>query len=93
MVFKFLYFLFLCNMFCYTKRLLNKQLKIINVSYSLNNKYINFFYTSLYSLLENSDKNTIYHIYIQVGDSFAVNKKLRKNLRKYISIVSSIFWK
>ena len=76
MIFKFLYILTLCNLFCYPKRLSNKQVKLINVSYALDNKYINFFYTSLYTLLENSDKYTIYHIYVQVGNSFDINYKV-----------------
>ena len=89
MIFKFLYILFLCNLFCYPKRLANKQLKIINIAYSLNNRYINLFYTSLYTLLENSNKNTIYHIYIQVGNSFEDNYK--EIIKKFEKIYFNCF--
>ena len=56
-----------------TKRLSNKQKKYINIAFPVNNKYINFLYISLISLLENSDKNTVYNIYIQVGEMFDKN--------------------
>ena len=39
------------------------------MAFPVNNKYINFLYISLISLLENSDKNTIYNIVIQFGDN------------------------
>ena len=89
MIFKFLFILFLFNLFCYPKRLANKQLKIINVAFSLNNIYINLFYTSLYSLLENSDKNTIYHIYVLVGRAFDNNNK--ETIKKFEKIYFNCF--
>ena len=89
MVFKFANFLILCNLFCYSKRLINKQLKLINIAYSLDNKYINLFYTSLYTLLENANKNTIYHIYVQVGDSF--DNGYKETIKKFEKIYFNCF--
>ena len=66
------------------KRLSNKQKKYINIAFPVNNKYINFLYISLISLLENSDKNTVYNIYIQVGERFDKNNaKLLYNIEKH----------
>ena len=56
------------------KRLTTKQKKIINIDYPVNNKYINFIYISLVSLLENADKNSMYHIYIQAAGNFQIDK-------------------
>jgi len=69
-----------------SKRLSNKQKKFVNIAFSVNNKYINFLYISLISLLENSDKNTIYNIYIQVGEFFDKN-----NSQKLIDIEKHYF--
>jgi len=79
--------LLLCFLFCFSKRISNKQKKEINIAYSLNNQYINYFYTSLYSLLENSHKNTIFHIYVQIGSSFDDNNKqmIKKFETKYFN--------
>ena len=84
-----LYILFLCFLFSFSKRLSNKQKTIINIAFSLNNKYINYFYTSLYSLLENSDKNTIYHIYVQIGTFFDNNYK--EKIKKFEKIYFNCF--
>ena len=66
-----------------TKRLINKQKKIINIAFPVNNNYINLIYISLVSLLENSDKYTIYNIYIQIGGHFTKsNAELLSNLEK-----------
>ena len=81
--------LFLCFLFCFPKRIFNKQKKEINIAYSLNNNYINHFYTSLYSLLENSHKNTIYHIYVQIGSSFDENNK--QMIKKFETIYFNCF--
>lgn len=86
---KYFYILFLCPLFCFPKRISNKQKKIINIAFSLNNKYINYFYTSLYSLLENSHKNTIYKIYIQIGSSFHNNYK--EIIKKFETIYFNCF--
>lgn len=59
-----------------TKKLLNKQKKIINLSYAINNKYIDIIYISLVSLFENSDNNTIYNIYVLSGEDFEQKNKL-----------------
>jgi hypothetical protein len=67
-----------------TKRLSNKQKKYINIAFPVNNKYINFLYISLISLLENSDKNTIFNIYIQIGEMFDKNnEQLLYDIEKY----------
>ena len=52
------------------KRLLNKQKKTINVVFAINNDYINYLIGCLISLLDHSDKNSVYEIYAQVSDSF-----------------------
>ena len=82
-----LYYIFifiLVFQFGETKRLSNKQKKYINIAFPVNNKYINFLYISLISLLENSDKNTIYNIYIQVGEMFDKNnEQLLYDIEKY----------
>ena len=70
-------------LFCLPKKLSNKQKKIINLAFSTNNKYIEFLFTSLYSLLENSNINTVYFIFIQIGEEFEENnKKLINGLEK-----------
>ena len=63
---------------------MNKQKKIVNLAFPINNKYIDYLYISLVSLLENSDNNTIYNIFIQYGCNKlnAENKKLILNLEK-----------
>ena len=82
---KYLYiFLSLCFVFSFGYRLLNKQKKKIIIGYALNNEYANYLYTSLVSLFENSDRNTIYQISIQIGRGFSQNNKdLILSLEKY----------
>ena len=66
------------------KRLTTKQKKIINIDYPVNNKYINFIYISLVSLLENANKNSMYHIYIQAAGNFQIDKaQLLYDLENY----------
>ena len=79
-----IYFIFIaCIFHCYSKRLNNKQKNIINIVYALDNKYIDYLYTSLITLFENSNKNTIYKIYIQVSSNFTTtNKNLIYSLEK-----------
>ena len=73
----------LCILDVFPKRLSNKNKKIIYLSFSVTNKYINLLFTSLFSLLENSDKNTIYIIYLQIGEDFLENNlNLISNLEK-----------
>ena len=85
MVLKF-YNILILNIFfllCNTKRIINKQKKIINIAFPVNNNYINLIYISLVSLLENSDKYTIYNIYIQIGGNFKKsNAELLSDLEK-----------
>ena len=70
-MFKQFYFILIIIIFyANTKRLVNKQKKIINIVYAINNNYINYIYTSLYTLFENSDMHTNYNIYIQIGKGF-----------------------
>ena len=65
------------------KRFSNKQKKIINIAFPINNKFIKFLYIALISLLENSNQNTIYNIYIQVSLQFHEEKsQLLFNLEK-----------
>ena len=73
-----LYFLFV-----FSKRL-DRYKKIIYVVYAINNKYTDYFCSSIISLLENSERNTFYHIIIQLGSSFEQNNKdIILNLEKY----------
>ena len=67
--------------FISTKKLLNKQKKIINISFSITNEYTQILLVPLISLFENSDKNTIYYVYILVGENFEQkNEQLLYNL-------------
>lgn len=79
-------------LFSHTKRLINKQKKIINIAFPVNNKYVNLIYIALVSLLENSDNNTIYNIYVQRGELFKKsNSKLLRNLEKiYFNCIINI---
>lgn len=70
MNFKIYFFLIINISFIYSKRLSNKQIKIINISFSINNNYTENILIPLISLFENSDKNTIYHVHILVGVTF-----------------------
>ena len=80
---KFNFIFILCLLFSIHKKLDNKQKKIINLAFALDNKYINYLHISLISLFENSNNNTIYNIYIQVGNKFDdKNKELFYNLEK-----------
>ena len=64
---KFKYLIIICLLlFSNPTKLSNKQKKVVNLGFSTNNKEIDLLYISLFSLLENSGKNTIYHIYIQI---------------------------
>ena len=72
MNFKLILLLAIISIFLFqieSKRLLYKLKKTINIALPVTNKYINFLYISLVSLLENSDRNTIYNIIIQYGNS------------------------
>lgn len=86
---EYIFILFLCFLFCFPKRLSNKQKKEINIAISLNNKYINYFYTALYSLLENSHNNTIYNIYVQTGSLF--NENYKEMIKKFETIYFNCF--
>ena len=67
--------------FISTKKLLNKQKKVINISFSITNEYTQILLVPLISLFENSDKNTIYYVYILVGENFEQkNEQLLYNL-------------
>ena len=70
MNFKIYFFLLINISFIYSKRLSNKQIKIINISFSINNNYAENLLVPLISLFENANKNTIYHVHILVGESF-----------------------
>ena len=72
---KFYIILILCFSFCIPKRLPNNQKKVINLSFPINNRYVNYLYTALVSLFENSNNNTIYKVYIKVSDQFDINNK------------------
>ena len=72
---KFNLILTICLLFCITKRLSNNQKKIINLAFPINNRYINYLYTALVSLFENSNNNTIYKVHIQISDTFEINNK------------------
>ena len=64
-------------------KIFQKQKKIINISFAIDNKYTNTLLVPLVSLLKNSDNNSIYHIYILVGETFnEKNSKLLYNLEK-----------
>ena len=67
-----------------SKKITNKQKKVINLAFSVTNKYISFLYISLVSLLDNSHNNTVYNIVIQYGcDNLnSENKELIINLEK-----------
>jgi len=77
-----------------TKKLCNKQKKTINLSFSINNRFIDKLFVPLISLFNNSDYNTIYNIYILVGDNFNQNDlKILFNIEKiyfnfFIHIIS-----
>ena len=69
---KFYYILLICILLCDSKKIANKYKKSVNLAFSVNNKkkYIDFLLTALVSLLDNSSKNTIYNIYIQINHDF-----------------------
>ena len=60
--------------------------KKINLAFSVNNRYINFLYIALVSLLENSSKNTVYNIFIQIGYDFS-----KKNINLIIQLEKIYF--
>ena len=70
-----IFVLIICILFSDTKKLLNKQKKIVNLAFGINNNSIDLLYIALFSLLENSDNNTIYNIYIQHKNSFLESSK------------------
>ena len=93
MSFKFFKYYLIIRFFLFyaeSKRLLNKQKKIINVAFPVNNKYINFLYIALVSLLENSDNHSIYNIVIQFGDN-DLNKKNSKLILNLENIYFNCF--
>ena len=64
-------------------KILHKQKNIINISFAIDNKYTHTLLVPLVSLLKNSDNNSIYHIYILVGETFKQeNYKLICDLEK-----------
>ena len=89
MLFKFYHVLTLIIFVIYINEIqcfLNKQKKIINLAFPVNNKYINFLYIALVSLLENSNKHTIYNIFIQIGNDCS-----KKNLKLIIQLEKIYF--
>ena len=80
---KICYHLLLCFIFISAKKLFNKHKNRINLSFAINNKYIDILLIPLVSLFENSSINSIYHIYILVGKDFEENNsQLLYNLEK-----------
>lgn len=78
-----IYFLLFLLFLISPKKISNKQKKIINISFTINDQYMHDFFIPLVSLLKNSDKNTVYHIYILVGEYFPPKKyKTIYNLEK-----------
>ena len=56
----------------------------INIAFSSDNNYIPFLCTAVFSLLKNSDKKNIYHIYILDGGiSIENQKKLQNSLKQF----------
>ena len=53
-----------------SQKLLKKQKNLINLSFTINNNYTEKLLIPLISTLENSANNTIYHIFILVGEDF-----------------------
>lgn len=84
-MYKNLYIIFfLCIFNSFQGKISNKHKNKIMIVYAINNKYIDYIYTSLYSLLENSGNNTIYEIIIQIGSGFEEkNKDLILTLEKH----------
>ena len=80
---KYFIFIIVCMLLSKQKRLSNKQKKIVNLAFATNNNGVKLLYISLFSLLENSNNNTIYNIYIQVKNNFEKELKvLLHNLEK-----------
>ena len=59
-----------------SQKLLKKRKKIINLSFTINNNYTEKLLIPLISTLENSGNNTIYHIFILVGEDFKKRSEL-----------------
>ena len=75
MNFKICLFILLNILKVSSKKLLNKQKKFINLSFSIDNDYSDYLFIPLLSLLEKGYKNTIYYIYILVGEDFELINK------------------
>ena len=69
-----------------SKKLFNKQKKRINISFAINNNYTDLLLIPLVSLFENDNKNSIYHIYILIGEKFE-----QKNLRLFYNLEKIFF--
>ena len=72
---KCLTFIIFCFIFSNQQKIINKQKKIVNLAFAINNKFVNLLFISLYSLLENSDNNTIYNIFIQVKNNIVKERE------------------
>jgi len=59
-----------------SQKLLKKRRNIINLSFTINNNYTEKLLIPLISTLENSANNTIYHIFILVGEDFEKKNEL-----------------
>jgi len=66
---KYLFFI-LIQLYIAQNRLTNKHKKRIDLVFAINNKYVDYLLTSLFSIFKNSDFNSIYDIYVQVSDTF-----------------------
>ena len=66
---RYLFFI-LIHLYIVQNRLTNKHKKRIDLVFAINDKYIDYFLTSLVSIFKNSDNNSIYDIYVQVSDTF-----------------------
>lgn len=82
---KFIYLLLLFSLF-FAKKISKKQKQIINISFAINNKYTYNILIPLISLCENGNKDTIYYIYILVGENFE-----QKNIQ-FISGLEKIYF-
>ena len=62
------------------------QKKLINIAFSINNKYIEYFKIALVSILYNSDPDNIFNIYVLIGETFDKN-----NLKIFEKLEQEIF--
>ena len=67
-------YIFKFNNYCIKTRFIENK-KIIDISYSTDNKYIYPTIVSMISLILNADKNTLYNIYILHSNDFNENSK------------------